>query len=592
MIATSLSEPRSAARTHLAPLPVVTRPRVWRGLVVAAILMLVVGLFGARCWTSARWDSITSDETTHLIRILNLLHNGDDLAMWELGAPRLPHALGGLASYGALRAANLLPKSHEPEAIAELVLSGRPRVLVPARLVAIAWGVGLVGLVFWSVARAQGAVLGLVSAGLVSMVPEILAHSSIAGSDMPFTTSAFLAILCLVRYAEAPSARRWILVSLAVGLAWAMRHTALLLLMIAAITHLIVAMRKPREPGLAAIAEVLASSGLATASMSALAFCVLWVGDGLGTVPLRDVAGRAAGGLPVRIGPVDVAGLPVPSSALSVIKQVRHQNAGHEAFLCGEVRQDGWASYFPIAFVLKTPTGLLALMILAAARWRGLRPTPWNLIALAFLGILWTMLLRNKVNIGVRYALLTYPLVIPFLVRMFDRDGLRDRVWTPIAITAAVWFGVASIAAHPRYLSSFNEIIGGPSESWRYLADSNVDWGQDLDALANTLVRLNIHEVTTDISTERRLNVPGIFAVANPSRAFQVPDKTAPNRRLYDSEGSYIPVYTRYVAVSVSRLQGLYSQNDMSWLRTRKLVERVGDSIFLFDMDLPADRSL
>ena len=35
---------------------------------------------------------------------------------------------------------------------------------------------------------------GLVAAGLVSMVPECLAHSSIAGSDMPFTASAFLSL--------------------------------------------------------------------------------------------------------------------------------------------------------------------------------------------------------------------------------------------------------------------------------------------------------------------------------------------------------------------------------------------------------------
>jgi len=65
-----------------------------------------------------------------------------------------------------------------------------------------------------------------------------------------------------------------------------------------------------------------------------------------------------------------------------------------------------------------------------------------------------------------------------------------------------------------------------------------------------------------------------------------------PNRRMLDSDGDYLPIYTRYVAVSVSRLLGLYSQNDMSWLRSRKLVERVNDSIFLFDMDTPADRPL
>jgi hypothetical protein len=43
------------------------------------------------------------------------------------------------------------------------------------------------------------------------------------------------------------------------------------------------------------------------------------------------------------------------------------------------------------------------------------------------------------------------------------------------------------------------------------------------------------------------------------------------------------------VAVSVSRLLGLYSQNDMSWLRTRRVVARVNDSILVFDMERPAE---
>ena len=93
-----------------------------------------------------------------------------------------------------------------------------------------------------------------------------------------------------------------------------------------------------------------------------------------------------------------------------------------------------------------------------------------------------------------------------------------------------------------------------------------------------------------DVSSERRLAVPGVAVMRNPSKAIQVPAVTPPNRRMYDARAGIIPVFTRYVAVSVSRLLGLYSQNDMSWLRTRRLVERVGDSIFLFDMDEPADR--
>jgi hypothetical protein len=194
------------------------------------------------------------------------------------------------------------------------------------------------------------------------------------------------------------------------------------------------------------------------------------------------------------------------------------------------------------------------------------------------------------VNIGVRYALLTYPLAIPWTARLFERKMLRDRVWGAITIASALWFCYASFGSHSRYLSYFNEIGGGPERGWLYLADSNDDWGQDLDALGETLKRLNIHEATADVSTEKRLNVPGIFIAVNPARDFQPPVETPRNRRLYDAEGGYSPIFTRHVAVSVSRLHGLYSQNDMSWLRSRKLVARVRDTIFLFDMDEPADR--
>ncbi len=588
-----LDEVESSPRTYpSAQARTITEPKRnrLRNVVVALALVSILGVFASRCLPIIRADAITSDETTHLIHIFNLLRNGDDLSMWELGAPRLPHLLNGLASYYPLKAVGIFGAPASLEAINEVVLSGMPRVLVPARTVSMAWGMILISLVFWATARQKGSTIGLIAAFLVSMVPECLAHSSIAGSDMPFTASAFLALIVIARYVEKPSIARWCLVSLSIGLAWAMRHTALVLLILAAMTHLWVSLRKPRESGIGPLAEAVATSSLAIVMMGVLTFLLLWAGDGFGTVKLSEVVGRSVRGIPSSIGPIALADFPLPTSAVSVLKQVRHQNAGHEAYLCGDFRQTGWPSYFPIAFLLKTPLGLLGLFALALARLKPGRATPWSAIALAFLTLLWLMLLRNKVNIGVRYALLTYPLVIPFVAAMFEPRNLRDRIWGPMTIVASVWFIWASFGASGRYLSSFNEIVGNPKQGWIYLADSNVDWGQDFDALAATVKRLGIRDITTDISTERRLTIPGVFAYHNPSKALQVQTKTSPKRRLHDSDGGYIPVYTRYVAVSASRLLGLYSQNDMSWLRTRKLVERVGDSIFLFDMDEPSDQ--
>jgi hypothetical protein len=329
----------------------------------------------------------------------------------------------------------------------------------------------------------------------------------------------------------------------------------------------------------------------AGAGLAAIAVGVLWAGDGFETVSLGHLSSRVTAiRLPEALGSGDLSAVPVPASVLSILKQIRHQNAGHEAYFLGATRTTGWAGYFPVAFALKTPLALLGLLALAVARVRPKGPA--DAILLLFLGVLWVMLVRNKVNIGVRYAMLTYPIAIPFVARMFARPMLRDRVWGPIAVGLAGWLAVASFGCGGRFLSYFNEAAGGPGQGWLYLVDSNVDWGQDADATAATIAALGITEVTTDLHSERTLEIPGVLVVRNPGKALQVPAATPPHRRLYDADGGWIPIFTRYVAVSVTRLMGLYSQNDMGTLRTRRLVARVNDSVLIFDMDAPADAPL
>src|SRR5206468_2635003 len=91
------------------------------------------------------------------------------------------------------------------------------------------------------------------------------------------------------------------------------------------------------------LARWLARSAGATAALSALAFLVLWAADGFGTVRFGEVRRAVAFlPLPTRLGPVDVAGLPVPTSAASVLKQVEHQRVAHDAYLLGVRRLGSW----------------------------------------------------------------------------------------------------------------------------------------------------------------------------------------------------------------------------------------------------------
>src|SRR5262245_41515722 len=138
-----------------------------RGLIVLG-LTLIVSVFVLRCLDVAHSDSITSDETTHLVHCLHYRMTRDDLKMWELGAAPFPHALGGVASSAAMGHAGVWPTSTDPIEIERRVLSGTPHVLIPARVVAILWGSLLVVSVYWATQRHHGAWAGLVAAAIVS----------------------------------------------------------------------------------------------------------------------------------------------------------------------------------------------------------------------------------------------------------------------------------------------------------------------------------------------------------------------------------------------------------------------------------------
>jgi hypothetical protein len=46
-----------------------------------------------------------------------------------------------------------------------------------------------------------------------------------------------------------------------------------------------------------------------------------------------------------------------------------------------------------------------------------------------------------------------------------------------------IWHVAGSLRTYPDYLAYFNESASGPAGGYKHLADSNLDWGQDLTAL-------------------------------------------------------------------------------------------------------------
>jgi len=174
------------------------------------------------------------------------------------------------------------------------------------------------------------------------------------------------------------------------------------------------------------------------------------------------------------------------------------------AFLRGEYRKTGWASFFPTAFLLKTPLPALVLFVagVAALLYAWCRqPThapgsprrPWAIIyraapLLIFFAVYWVMAMRMHLNIGHRHILPTYPVFYVFAAAATCWLATKWRRWAVIGlITATTLQATDSLLVRPFYLSYFQPLAGGVARGYHYLVDSSYDWGQGLPDLATWL---------------------------------------------------------------------------------------------------------
>ena len=123
----------------------------------------------------------------------------------------------------------------------------------------------------------------------------------------------------------------------------------------------------------------------------------------------------------------------------------------------------------------------MALFPLALARskvehWREL------LFLIVPAAIYFGVAMASSMNIGIRHILPVYP----FLTILAGWTGWRliqhQPRWAYVVALLLVWNAFSSLRTFPVYLAYANELWGGPSQTYRYLSDSNADWGQQLKA--------------------------------------------------------------------------------------------------------------
>ena len=159
----------------------------------------------------------------------------------------------------------------------------------------------------------------------------------------------------------------------------------------------------------------------------------------------------------------------------------------------------GWWYYYPVAIGLKSPIAWLLLcavgLVLFAKRLPGLsfeQFVPWVGVAV-FLGLA----MMNRMNIGIRSLLPLYALLPVGVAAQVFRGCSSSHA--PTRIVAGVLCALMAVVvlwASPFYIEYFNEFAGGAKNGYRYLLDSNLDWGQDAKRLKYFLSQHGINHVS------------------------------------------------------------------------------------------------
>jgi hypothetical protein len=171
-----------------------------------------------------------------------------------------------------------------------------------------------------------------------------------------------------------------------------------------------------------------------------------------------------------------------PNAGQALAFQVKHNVRGHGVYLLGETHHRALWYYFPVVLAVKLNLAVLALALAIVC----LCPRAlWN-PALAVAALILLLSAVYRVQIGVRLIL---PLVAMLLVGLAAAVSIalaeapsapRRMLCGSAAAMACVWASTSAAFAWPDALAYSNELFRSPAHGRPALSDSNLDWGQGL----------------------------------------------------------------------------------------------------------------
>jgi len=384
---------------------------------------------------------------------------------------------------------------------------------------------------------------------LYCFCPEIISHGSLATTDFPYTFFLLLTLYFFTQYYLKPSGKKILLVGVCTGLTLAAKFSGIIILPLIVFYFVFFSPKKGAKFHHVFVFFI--------AALIALSLCYRFYAF-----------------------PLYFEGITYTFSDI--------QTRGRASFLFGRYSTSGWFYYFPLAFLIKTPISLILLLISSLYRFIIMKQKNFKLQVIFFAIIV--ILLAGcftKLNIGIRHILPIYPLTILFcgisanrlVTSTYQNHTIREYVnFKILLLLVLVLFQIVSVIRNaPHYLSYFNEFVGGGKNGYKYLVDSNIDWGQDLKSLKKFLEKENVEEIYFSY-----------FGAANPTYygIKYINLGFISNIERPDTATSLPTGKKDLLVVSATNLQCTYyfDKTIFNWLKHKKPYQIIGNTLFVYDI--------
>ena len=343
---------------------------------------------------------------------------------------------------------------------------------------------------WWWARRLFSPRVGILIAILFCLSPTVLAHGALFKNDMA-ASFGYLIFWCRAWvYWRDPSRRNAVWLGAGLLVAILAKLSLLILLPVAPMILLGCYFATPARSlrGLAIHVVLLVAvtyAGIAAAWQFRIGV--------VSTVDLQNWRAnpRIARWIPIAANLLRIVPTP-PRLRQGVISLVESNASDNGIYLLGRVYPGGHPLYFLVAMATKIPLptqlllgAALFLLSLDLAR-RHFRYTDWFWLVPPVLYLLLASV--SSLQLGLR-------LVLPALAFFALWSGraieflLKRRETAAVLGLLALWLGARTAFQYPHYIAYFNALAGGSDKGIQYLSDSNLDWGQDLPALADYLRR-------------------------------------------------------------------------------------------------------